>query len=136
MDILSAVFATFCCSVFLIVGVLMLVNGIRLQKGCTKGVTAVIVDMIEKEGTDDDGDPIIWYYPVYQYTVNGVTYERESSMPSSGKSYNIGQKIPLKYNPSHPGVFLEPGESKSSILISVIFVAVSLGIIIYVWSIR
>lgn len=135
MDIFSAIFTTFCCAVFFIVGALLLVTGIRLKKGCTKSVTSVVVDMIEKEGTDDDGDPTITYCPVYQYTVGGVTYEKESSMSSSSKRYDIGQKIPLQYNPRDPNLFLEPGESKTNILMGAIFAVVSLGIIIYVWSI-
>ncbi len=135
MDIFSAIFTTFCCSVFFIVGALMLAASIQLQKGCIKSVTSIVVDIIEKEGTDDDGDPTITYCPVYQYTVGGVTYEKESSMSSSSKRYDIGQKVPLKYNPRDPNVFLEPGESKTNIVMGAVLVAVSLGIIIYVWSI-
>ena len=88
MGILSAVFITFCCAILLIVEVLMLVAGIRLQRGCTKSVTAVVVDVTEKEGTGDDDDdgPSISYFSVYQYTVNGVTYERESGIGSSEKN--------------------------------------------------
>ncbi len=135
MTLSAAIIATIVCVVFFVVGLLMVIGGIRLKGNCTQRVNAVVVDMEEKVDEDEDGTSVS-YYPVFEYIVDGVPYRVQSSFGSSGRRYGIGQEVTLMYNPDNPHQFLERGESKATVLMGGLLVLISPPILWYAWSLR
>lgn len=60
------------------------------------------------------------FYPLFEYTVNGVKYVRKSSMGSSSPRYGIGEEIEIHYNASNPNEFYT-GKGNASMMIGMIF---------------
>ena len=64
--------------VFLIVGAVVTGKMAANKKVCTFETTAAVIDLERRESTDDDGDTVINYAPVYSYEYEGKSYNNSA----------------------------------------------------------
>jgi hypothetical protein len=79
------------------IGAYVTVNTLREQARDAR-TTGTIVDMVQSR--DSDGDRM--YRAVFQFTVDGKTYEIRSSKASNPPQYELEQRVPVRYNPADP----------------------------------
>lgn len=98
------------CSIFLVVGLIMLYFGIvKLIKDkarCTVFVDSEIIDIKRRLSTDEDGSSWV-YAPVYRYYYQGQLYTGCSDIYSSSVA-RVGTQHKLRINPDNPNDFIEP----------------------------
>ena len=90
--------------VTIIIGIAILITYFNAQKTQIAETTATIVRIDSEIEIDTDGFDTRWYYPVVEYTVNDIKYEKR--LPDSGTTnsteYKEGQTFSIKYNPDKP----------------------------------
>ncbi len=98
--------------VFLIIGVVLASIAVILvvfhkkkRKRCSEEVVATIVEALRYRKRGVDG-PEHFYYAVYEYQYNGVTYNNESKMGTSGRP-KIGKLRTIYLNPNNPEEYIE-----------------------------
>lgn len=118
--------------VFIIIGLIICVVGVRKQKKCTEVTEGKIVDIAREVRSGDSNKSYtggiqigrvsigsepreIYLYPIYEYKVNGNTYVEKSTTNSNGAV--IGQTVEIHYNPNNPRDFYS---GKSGIIIQIV----------------
>lgn len=98
--------------IFLIIGVvLFLIDAIfvafykKKRKRCCVEIVATIVDALRYRKQGADG-PEHYYYAVYEYQYNGVTYNNESKMGTNGRP-KLGKLRTIYLNPEKPEEYVE-----------------------------
>ena len=71
---------------------------------CTASTTAEVIEYKKKTSGSVDDIVSIEYHPVYSYTVGGKEYKYESARNSNRPGKDVGQVVPLKYNPGKPEI--------------------------------
>lgn len=95
---------------FIVVGVTVLVIGIRKKFKCSGRTTGRITGIREYNDTDDDGYNRYTYLPELEYEVNGQIYHGTGSTHySNRKKIKIGDNIKVSYNPKNPEEYLAKG---------------------------
>lgn len=51
---------------------------------------------------ESNGENGITYSPIFEFTVDGQRYEVNSGISSDPPQYNIGDELPVRYNPANP----------------------------------
>ena len=116
---------------FIGVGALMMALGIRKNKRCSSRTVGRIIGVREYQETDDEGFNHYFYYPQFEYVVNGQIYRGEGNKGySKPRKIQIGGNIKVYYNPQKPnesftkgGGFILPFIGIMLIIVEVIFVA-------------
>lgn len=117
-----------CCSLFAVVGLVMLgvgiVKPIKDKARCSVLVTAEVIDIKRRLSSDSDGGSTWVYAPVYRYYYQGRDYLNESDLYSSSV-VKVGTQQEIRLNPNNPNDFIEPkrqvGVAVLAIIMGVIF---------------
>ena len=72
----------------IVVGVIVILLGIRKNMRCSGRTVGRIIGVRESHETDDEGFNHYYYYPQFEYEVNGKVYRGEGST-----GYSKPQKI-------------------------------------------
>lgn len=115
---------------FIGVGALLIVLGIRKSIKCSGRTVGRIIGVREYQETDDEGFNHYFYYPQFEYVVNGQIYRGEGNKGySKPRKIQIGGNIKVYYNPQKPnesftkgGGFILPFIGIMLIIVGVIFV--------------
>ena len=87
----------------LIVGVIVIILGIRKNIKCSGRTVGRIIGVRESQETDDEGFNHYFYYPQFEYIVNGQIYRGEGNKGySKSNKIQIGGNIKVYYNPQKP----------------------------------
>ena len=113
----------------LIVGVIVIISGIIKKIKCSGRTVGRIIGVREYQETDDEGFNHYYYYPQFEYVVNGQVYRGEGSTSySKPQKIQIGGGIKVIYNPKNPsecftkgGGFILPFIGIMLIILGVIF---------------
>lgn len=116
---------------FIGVGVIAIISGIIKKIKCSGRTVGRIIGMREYQETDDEGFNHYFYYPQFEYEVNGQIYRGEGNKGySKPRKIQIGGNIKVYYNPQKPnesftkgGGFILPFIDIMLIIVGVIFVA-------------
>ena len=112
----------------IVVGVIVILLGIRKNIKCSGRTVGRIIGVRESQETDDEGFNH-YYYPQFEYVVNGQTYRGERSTSySKPQKIQIGGGIEVVYDPNEPskcftkgGGFILPFIGAMLIILGVIF---------------
>ena len=115
---------------FIVVGVIVILLGIRKNMRCSGRTVGRIIGVRESHETDDEGFNHYFYYPQFEYVVNGQIYRGEGNKGySKPRKIQIGGNIKVYYNPQKPnesftkgGGFILPFIGIMLIIVGVIFV--------------
>ena len=88
---------------FILVGVVVTILGIRKNIKCSGRTVGRIIGVREYQETDDEGFNHYFYYPQFEYVVNGQIYRGEGNKGcSKSNKIQIGGNIKVYYNPQKP----------------------------------
>ena len=88
---------------FILVGVVVIILGIRKNIKCSGRTVGRIIGVRESQETDDEGFNHYFYYPQFEYVVNGQIYRGEGNKGYSKiNKIQIGGNIKVYYNPQKP----------------------------------
>ena len=88
---------------FIVVGVIVILLGIRKNMRCSGRTVGRIIGVRECHETDDEGFNHYFYYPQFEYVVNGQIYRGEGNKGySKSNKIRIGGNINVFYNPNKP----------------------------------
>ena len=112
------------------VGVIVILLGIRKKKRYSGRTVGKIIGVRESQETDDEGFNHYFYYPQFEYVVNGQIYRGEGNKGySKSNKIQIGGNIKVYYNPQKPnenftkgGGFILPFIGIMLIIVGVILV--------------
>ena len=94
----------------IVVGVIVILLGIRKNIRCSGRTVGRIIGVRESQETDDEGFNHYYYYPQFEYVVNGQVYRGEGSTSySKPKKIQIGGEIKVIYNPKNPNEYFTKG---------------------------
>ena len=113
----------------IVVGVIVILLGIRKNIKCSGRTFGRIIGVRESQETDDEGFNQYYYYPQFEYVVNGQVYRGEGSTNySNHQKIQFGDGIKVIYNPKNPsecftkgGGFILPFIGIMLIIVGVIF---------------
>lgn len=113
----------------IVVGVIVILSGIRKKIRCSGSTVGRIIGVRESQETDDEGFNHYYYYPQFEYVVNGQVYRGEGSTSySKPQKIQIGGGIKVIYNPKNPnecftkgGGFILPFLGIMLIIVGIIF---------------
>ena len=99
-------------AVFVITSMTIFIKGKNKRTNCTKKVNATVVD-IRKEDLNNSSNNIgeaqlQTYYPVYEYTINGILRRKKAFIGTAKPEVSIGQKVELYINPNNEDDFYYP----------------------------
>ena len=87
----------------LIVRVIVIISGIIKNIKCSGRTVGRIIGVREYQETDDEGFNHYFYYPQFEYVVNGQIYRGEGNKGySKPQKIQIGGNIKVYYNPQKP----------------------------------
>ena len=87
----------------IVVGVIVILLGIRKNIRCSGRTVGRIIGVRESQETDDEGFNHYFYYPQFEYVVNGQIYRGEGNKGySKPQKIQIGGNIKVYYNPQKP----------------------------------
>ena len=87
----------------IVVGVIVILLGIRKNIKCSGRTVGRIIGVRESQETDDEGFNHYYYYPQFEYVVNGQAYRGEGNKGySKSNKIQIGGNIKVYYNPQKP----------------------------------
>ena len=115
----------------IVVGVIVILLGIRKNIRCSGRTVGRIIGVRESQETDDEGFNHYFYYPQFEYVVNGQIYRGEGNKGySKSNKIQIGGNIKVYYNTQKPnesftkgGGFILPFIGIMLIIVGVIFFA-------------
>ena len=115
---------------FIIVGVVVIILGIRKNIKCSGRTVGRIIGVREYQETDDEGFNHYSYSPQFEYVVNGQIYRGEANKGySKSNKIQIGGNIKVYYNPQKPnesftkgGWFILPVLGIMLIIVGAIFI--------------
>ena len=103
----------------IVLGIILIIFGSNEQKkrkgklnsGKYKEIIATVTSYIEKKSMDTDSDGFSYettiYYPIYEYSVDGKTYNYEGRTGSSHRE-KLGKTMILLYNTENPSDCFSP----------------------------
>ncbi len=96
----------------LIIGFGLLIWGVRLftaennmRQECTMETQGKVIDLLEHVSTDDEGDDVISYSPVFEFVLDGESYTKATTASSGLRNFSVGQAVTVFYNPADPWQF-------------------------------
>lgn len=122
--------------VFTVVGIVCSIADRCKQLRCTEKTNGVILE-IEQETTYDGGTmtTTLWY-PVYQYYIDDIYFEKTSDVGFSKKIFHKGQAVEIYYNPNdYNELYVEAAKTKKTYALYVLIgllcitVAVVIGLL-------
>ena len=123
--------------VFAAIGASSWLRSADLRRTCTERTEGIVTDHDIEARTSDDSDSgkrrsystTYYYYPIIEYTVNGVKYKHTSNFGSTKPRFEKGGAVTALYDPGDPNrVYIE--EDKATAKTGPIFVVAGIGIMI------
>lgn len=118
--------------VWCLVGVIFLVVGFCLRRGCLRReerlrarATGTIAEVVRRVSHSSDGASASWY-PIVEFEADGRTVSLESSDGGGRKRFYEGQSVEVLYDPDDPACFRIEGFDTLR-LASRVFLGVGLG---------
>ena len=103
--------------IFLIVGVILVCSGLwfkNYDKGvkerCTESVQAVVDGYQPSSSRHSDGTYSTSYFPVFNYTYDGIDYTKQSNYGSGEPKYSKGDVVEIRVNPNDATEFFNPSD--------------------------
>ena len=94
----------------IVVGVIVILLGIRKNMRCAGRAVGRIIGVRESHETDDEGFNHYFYYPQFEYVVNGQIDRGEGNKGySKSKKIQIGGEIEVIYDPKKPSKYFTRG---------------------------
>ena len=89
-------------TIFTLTGVLLLLIRSKRKANCTSVTKGTVTDIVKRTGIYDKeyGYSTLWH-PVFEYTVDGVKYVKESNYGTTKAKFGIGQELEILYNPDN-----------------------------------
>ena len=116
-----------------IVGLCCSISDKRKQLRCTEKTNGVVHDM-EQEIIQDGGTMIttLWY-PVYQYYIDDIYFEKTSDVGFSKKMFHKGQAVEIYYNPNdYNELYVEVAKTKRTYALYVVTGLLCVGVAVIV----
>lgn len=89
--------------ILLCIGLALLTSEISKRRKCSKSTEATIVDIFTRTEAVFRGSYVTYYYPVYEYEVDGQTYRSSSLQCSKLENwFQVGNTSTIYYNPYNP----------------------------------
>ena len=132
----AGVFFGFSALLFSFVMIVRAVFGdVALVLRCSDKTEAVVAEYKITVTTDDDGDKVKHYYPVYSYKYDNVNYKSVSAFSdSSFHSAKEGTSLVIHINPDNPKEVY--GSVNASFFISIAFIALPVIFVVYLFVLR
>ena len=109
---------------FICFGLLLIVLGFIKNKRCSGRTVGRIIGVRECQETNDDGFNSYYYYPQFEYVVNGQIYRGEGNKGySKSRKIQIGSDIIVYYNPKKPNENFTKGGGKRQLIAGFLFIA-------------
>lgn len=113
--------------IFGLIGILLLFFHLKIcksHKQCTNQTTGRVIRInANTSGRANSSTRATYYYPVFQYYVNGEEYTITSSTGSGNpKRFPVGTAIPVYYNPSSPDTAYVK-EQSAALIVGIVFLA-------------
>ena len=89
----------------LIISYDILSNEKQLEESFTEQTEGIVTGFTVRLEQGVDFGYIEWYYPVYQYEVDGRVYRQESPNGNKEEICPVGQKVTVRYNPEYPNEY-------------------------------
>jgi len=113
---------------FFAAGVSMLVTQLKKKKFNTAAATAEIIGYHVEESHRAKDHSVV-YYPVLRYYAAGQWYEERGDVGRGKRTYAVGDRVEVFYNPQKPESFYILGD-KSSLIMAVIGLLLGAGVMI------
>lgn len=76
---------------------------------CSEQVTGIVTDVVKEHSSHSNSNGhsnSTYYYPVFDYCVNGEIYSQKSNIGNgNGSKYQAGQSIEIAYDPNEPNTY-------------------------------
>lgn len=131
--------------IFAVIGVIVMLTAHGKKVRCTSVTNAKVVDIVKSvtkdyssrrnytgngitinvgnasfsNGAHTHAYNTTTFYPLLEYTVDGIKYVRKSGIGSSSPQYGIGEEIEIHYNASNPNEFYT-GKGNASMMVGMI----------------
>lgn len=110
------------CGIFMLVGTIFVLIAYFTQKSytykkerCTKYVTGYVSDIVRETHRDDDGNDHTSLYPEFTYTIDGLTYIKQSNFGSNKSQYHIGKHVNILVDPNNYDTYIVEGDNTQTI---------------------
>lgn len=65
--------------------------------------SGTVVEVVARSGTDSNGNPTTYYYPVVEFrTASGQSVRQQAATGSNPPSHRVGETVEMVYDPSDP----------------------------------
>lgn len=114
-------------AVGMLVLMIVIVTNLRSKyEKCTAETTGTVVENVYHPPTDNEGSGA--YSPVFEYTVDGRTYRKESDTGQQPPRYRVGETDTVHYDPNDPETFYV---EKSDVFVMLIMGGISAGFLMF-----
>ena len=122
-------FLLFLGVVFSISSICLLISIVKTRKLIKQGnfEIATVIRTINHRQTSRS---MVMQRPVFEYTIDGIRYEKISSTGTHPPKYKVGQKIKIYYSSENPDQSIMEGDDKISVILFFIFAPISVIIIL------
>lgn len=117
--------------IFFIVGGAFKGSTKKLKENCTEITTGIITDYESKKQKDSDGNYDTYYYPIYEYEIDGTPYTHVSSLGTNTKPIQEGSSVEVHYNPNDKSECFIDSELKTTGILSTVFQIVG-GVLLFI----
>ena len=88
-----------------------------------------VVDVLKKHARDDQRGLNPFYFPKVTFNVNGKRFEKQAE-EGTEQAFNVGEVVPVRYNPENPGEAVFGPESVPVQNPNVFFIASCLSLLL------
>ena len=114
-------------SIALLVLMIVTVKNLRSKyEKCTEQTTGTVVENVYHPPRDSDD--VGAYAPVFEYTVDGRTYRKESDTGQQPPKYRVGETDTVHYDPNDPDTFYI---QKNDTFVMLIMGGISAGFLVF-----
>lgn len=119
-----------CCVglIFLFVALCLKISHKRKVANCTVETIGTVVGY-EYKGLGSSGDSQQTWHPVFAYHANGKTIQKTSSIGTTKKLFEIGQRVTVFYNPEKESEYYVPEVTQGNQLGTIFLIAGALIVV-------
>ena len=110
----------------ILLGIILVGIGYHLTKQndtikdrCTEKTTGRVAEVSEEKKKNGD----VLYYPIIEYTVNGMTHKQRTKTSENPLIHSVGQYVEINYNPKNVTEIRIATESNSRV-IAIVFIII------------
>ena len=103
MTVVFGIILALIALIFLAVGYMALVGGLRQKKRCSAAAAGIVARMHTSEQSRGRGKGSVTIYtPEFHFSVDGRTHTHKASFGSMRREYQEGQTVTICYDPADP----------------------------------